>query len=246
MAAFTSTSRLAQDGRRPLADAMVRLAGTPDDASTVDEQLVTIARLVADRVAAVSYASVTALRNEKYTTVAASSDLARAVDEAQYATGAGPCVDAMDDDTPVTVPDIEATMAWPDFRSRAHELGLRASVSIPLFGGRGATIAVLNLFGHDPVAIAPLIVGVWSVYDPARPMPGDVAGLPPLDPGAAELIEGFAEALAVRATIQLAIGVVMTRRRCTAADGYAILRTLAAAAGATLVAVATALVAQNA
>ena len=234
------------DGRRPLADAMVRLAGTPDDASTVDDQLVAIARLAADRVAVVSYASITTMRDEKYTTVAASSELARAIDETQYAAGAGPCLDAMDDGAPVTVPDIAATMAWPGFRSQAYELGLCASASLPLFSGRGATIAVLNLFGHDPVAIAPLIVGVWSVYDPARPMPGDVAGLPPLDPGAAELIEGFAEALAVRATIQLAIGVVMTSRRCTAADGYAILRTLAAAAGATLVAVATALVAQNA
>ena len=52
-----------------LARSLITLAGIPDDASTVDEQLVVIAQLAADRVAAVDYASVTAVREDAYTTV---------------------------------------------------------------------------------------------------------------------------------------------------------------------------------
>jgi hypothetical protein len=197
-------------------------------------------------VAVVAYASITAMRGERYTTVAASSALARAVDETQYGGGAGPCMQALDDATPVSVPDIAATMSWPGFRDKAGQLGLRASVSLPLFGGSGATLAVLNLYGYDQVAMAPLIVGVWAVYDPDRPMPDGTAGVPAPDPGAAELIEGFAEALAVRASIQLALGVIMTGRRCPAADAYVALRLRAAAAGTDLAAAAAALITQSA
>jgi hypothetical protein len=73
----------------PLAGSIVALAGMPDDVSIIDDQLVLITRLAADRVAAVDYASVTATREGAHTTVAASSELALAVDEAQYADEAG-------------------------------------------------------------------------------------------------------------------------------------------------------------
>src|SRR3954452_20519851 len=89
-----------------LARSLITLAGMPDDASTVDEQLVLIAKLAADRVAAVDYASVTAVREDAYTTVAASSELAVAVDEVQYAEQAGPCLEPLHTGTPAPVPDI--------------------------------------------------------------------------------------------------------------------------------------------
>ena len=71
--------------RGPLAEALVQLAGTPDDMPTIDAQLKKLAQLAPDQVACVDYASVTALRDDTYVTVAANSDLALAVDQAQYA-----------------------------------------------------------------------------------------------------------------------------------------------------------------
>jgi hypothetical protein len=54
---------------------------------------------------------------------------------------------------PVGVDDIDTTMAWPGFRQAAARMGLHASLSVPPFAGSGATIAVLNLYGHDPVTL---------------------------------------------------------------------------------------------
>lgn len=227
---------------RPLADSLITLADTPDDASGIDTHLERIVQLAADRVAAVAYASVTALRGEEFTTVAASSDLALAVDEAQYADGTGPCLDALDRGEPVTVPRIATTMRWPGFVAAASRMGLDASVSIPLFTGSGAAVAVLNLYGHDERTMAPLIVAVWSVYDPAKEMPSDSHTLPPLDPGGEELVEGFAEALTVRATIQLALDVITARHRYGAHDAYLLLRARAAASGLSLTQYATAVI----
>jgi hypothetical protein len=226
----------------PLAQSLIALAGIPDDASTVDEQLVLIAQLAADRIAAVDYASVTAVRQDAYTTVAASSELAVAVDKAQYAEQAGPCLEPLHTATPAPIPDIAATMAWPGFRDQAVKLGLRASVSVPLFAGSGEPVAVLNLYGHDGAAMAPLTESVWDVYKPNPPAGGGaVAGL---EPGAAELLAGLAEAFAVRATIQQAVGVIMARQGVGALDAYLSLRARAAETGSSLTTTAAELIQQ--
>jgi hypothetical protein len=231
--------------RGALADALVALAETPDDVPGIDAQLARIARLAADRVAGVDYASITALRGEEYITVAASSQLALAVDNAQYADESGPCLQSLGTAAPVTVPEIATTMRWPGFHQAAAELGLHASVSIPLAAGSGAIIAVLNLYGRDEAAMAPLIVGVWAVYDPSRPLPDDADDLPSPDPGGEELLTGCAEALTVRSTIQLAIGIVMSSNQLTAGDAYVQLRLAAADAGTSLLAAANTMIRQG-
>ncbi|MDT4987724.1 MAG: hypothetical protein QOI74_1818 [Micromonosporaceae bacterium] len=224
----------------PLAQSLIALAGTADDASDIDTRLVVIARLAADTVPAVTYASVTAYRDNAYTTVAATSDLAIAVDKAQYDEQDGPCLDALDHDKLVAVPDLAMTMAWPGFRQAAFGMGLRSSLSIPLFAGRGVSIAALNLYSHDAAAMAALTDRVRAVYSADRVAATD-PGTEPSDPGTGELTGGLAAAFAVRRLIQLAIGAVMVRDGCSADDGYLTLRVEAAETGTCLTDVAVTL-----
>jgi ANTAR domain-containing protein/GAF domain-containing protein len=222
-----------------LAGTLVALASTADDASIVDVQLEQIVRLAADTLAAVDYASITASRGQGYTTVAASSDLAQAVDQAQYADDAGPCLHSLESAAPVGVPDIAATMSWPGFHRAAHKLGLHASLSIPLFAGRGAPIAVLNLYGRDTAGMAPLIAGVRNLYTGQPPPPDHRRNS--MDSGAQQLLAGLGQAFTVRDTIQRAFGVLMARDHCSAAEAYWHLRLRAAETGTSLADTATAL-----
>jgi len=224
----------------PLTACLTALAGTPDDASWIASQLVTIAQLSADLIAPVAYASVTAYRDDAVTTVATSSEIALAVDQAQYDSQAGPCLDALDTASPIAVPNVAATMLWPGFRDSAYRLGIRASLSIPLFAGRGTAVAALNLYGRDPNSLAPLTAAVWAAYDPHRPgtSPPDHG----LDHGGEALVAGLAAAFTVRARIQQAIGVVMAARHRTPDAAYLILRLRAAETGATLTDTATAII----
>jgi hypothetical protein len=218
-------------GRGPLAIGLITLAGTPDHASTVNSQLTAIARTAADRVGAVSYASITALRGKAHVTVAVSDELIQAVDDAQYADNAGPCVDALNDDAPVGVPDIAATIQWPRFHEEAPRLGLHASLSLPLYAGRGEPIAVLNLYGHDGAAMAPLIAQICAVQGyPVEDTAGveDTSGF---DEGGRDLVAGYAEALSVRATIRLALEVIRRGNRCSTEDAYVSLCLRAGEAG---------------
>jgi hypothetical protein len=221
----------------PLTACLTALAGTPDDASWITCQLVTIAQLSADLITPVAYASVTAYRDDAVTTVATSSEIALAVDQAQYADQAGPCLDALDDASPVAVPDIAATMQWPGFRDSAYRLGISASLSIPLFAGRGTAIAALNLYGRDPNSLAPLTAAVWAAYDLQGS--GASAGGHGLDDGGEGLVAGLAGAFAVRARIQQAIGAVMAATHKTADAAYLLLRLRAAETGASLTDTAT-------
>ena len=225
-----------------MAATLVALAMTPDDAVDLDAQLNKLVQMVVDRIAAVEYASVTAARHGAYTTVATTSELATTVDQAQYEDQAGPCLRSLEEKTPVGVRDIDMTIRWPGFRQAALSLGLHASVSIPLFGGSGETIAVLNLYGRNAAAMAPLIAGVPAIFDPDLPLPADRDDLQPLDAGGEELLTGFAEALAARSTIQLALGIIMSHTGTPAKDAYIELRLRAADAGVTLLTAAEAVI----
>ena len=225
-----------------LATAMITLAGTPEHSSSVAGQLVSIARLTAERVSAARYASITALRGRTYTTVAVSDELIRAVDDAQYADNAGPCLHALDTDAPVGVPDIDTTLQWPGFHEAAPRMGLHASVSVPLYAGRGEAIATLNVYSHDRVAMAPLIAGICSVHGQTHGETSDETLQSQLDEGARELVTGYAEALSVRATVQLAIELIRADNRCSADDAYLTLCIRAVDAGTDLAEAATALI----
>ena len=219
-----------------LVETLSALAGTPDDAFGIDELLIVIARLAADVVEPVSYASITANRAGAPTTVAASSQLAYDVDLAQYADRAGPCLDALADGKPVEVPDVAAVMAWPGFRDAAWRLGLRASVSIPLFAGSGSPIAALNLYAHDPDPMTDLTRRVWALYDTGFNHGHD---LPTVQEGSRQLLAGIAAAFEVRDLIQQALGAIMARHQVATDTAYLMLQVRAAERGATLPATAT-------
>jgi anti-anti-sigma factor len=169
--------------------------------------------------------------------LAASSDLARAVDDAQHADQAGPCVQAARTGEPVGVPEIAATMAWPGFYRQATALGLRASVSVPLFAGGGVPVGVLNLYGREPSALSGLMAGVRAVFA-AEQIPANVIDAND-DGGARQLLVGLGLALQVRATIQRALGVLMAWDGSGAAQARSMLRERADARGVSLSATAT-------
>jgi hypothetical protein len=233
---FTSPPRPDRPGRG-LANDLIALAGTPDDESSVPALLQSITQFAADLLPPVSYASMTVHDKQSYTTVAMSSAVALAVDEAQYADKAGPCLDALQTSEPTTFPRVDASMNWPRFRAAAHQLGLRASLSIPLFAGRGVSIAALNLYGHDTATMAPLSTAVLATFknsteDNPEPLLED------LGPGPLQLVDGLIGALGVRATIQRALGVIMAVEHTDDDFAYAILRSRAAATALSLTAAA--------
>lgn len=90
-------------------------------------------------------ASMTVLRQGQPATVAASDPAAVDLDETQYRTGAGPCIEAVTSGRPVQVLDTRAETRWKGFGEATAQRGYRSVLSIPL-PARAPNPAGLNLY----------------------------------------------------------------------------------------------------
>lgn len=145
--------------------AMSELVGTPDDemvevfasisglvyaGSSTQDVYRALVRAAPALVPGVDRASLVMWRHEQFVTVAATDEVARAVDEAEVRLGEGPCVDAILDETLYLAPDLAASAAWP----RLRQFVLSRT---PVRGGAGVRILVgeekvgaLNLWSDRP------------------------------------------------------------------------------------------------
>jgi hypothetical protein len=214
-------------------DVLVALAGSTDDSPAIDPYLRLLVELVPSTVGPVDYASVTVHRDGHYATVARSDELAQAIDSAQYADDEGPCLEALDTRTAVGVADTAAADGWPRFREKAFSVGVYASLSVPLFTGAGTVVAALNLYAHDPTAMAGLIARVVDLYH-GRDRPSRNLERTPLDEGSAQFVDALSAALRVYDDIQHALGLLIGRDQVSAAVAYLCLCEAAAKEGLSL------------
>lgn len=78
-----------------------------------DSALQVLSEVAVARVPGAEYAGVTAGRNGKMSTVAATGDLVRRTDAIQYELGSGPCVDAILENTTFNAADLRSDGRWP-------------------------------------------------------------------------------------------------------------------------------------
>lgn len=85
---------------------------------------------VATRVVGGDHASVTSIRSGRFTTIASTSHLPEMADKIQYATGQGPCLDAIRRHDTFLVNDLESDPRWPEFgAAAAAELGVKSMLA---------------------------------------------------------------------------------------------------------------------
>jgi GAF domain-containing protein len=196
-----------------------------EDASLLD-LLEQVLALTAEAVTSCAAVSVTVVDDDGgYTTAAASSDDARAIDAAQYELLEGPCIDALRSGEVHRVGDLAAEERWPAFRERARSLGYRTVLAVPLRAGADV-VGALNVFADGPDGLTDRDVA----------LAGRIAA-----PAAATLANGRAygrvsrlaaqleQAMASRAAIEQAKGILMAQQRCSAEEAFAILRRLSQA-----------------
>ena len=96
------------------------------------------------------HASLLVRQNDRYVTVGASDQLAQRIDDLERRSGDGPCIDAIEEETPQIEPDLTTPSQWPKLAA-----GLLAET--PVRGAMGFRIlvdkrkgAALNLFSDTP------------------------------------------------------------------------------------------------
>lgn len=148
-------------------------------------------------------------------TPAASSQVAYDSDMAQYATGQGPCLGAIEHERTIVIDDLETDERWPDYRARALELGVRSMLSFQLFVTNDS-LGALDMYSHKPHA-----------FDRSARLIGQVFAAQASAAMKAALVEaGHETAIHSRDVIGQAKGIVMVHNRVTADLAFSFLKQL--------------------
>jgi hypothetical protein len=157
--------------------------------------------------------------NGGFVTVAASADIARRVDDVQYALGDGPCLLALDG--MVVAIDAETfRLRWSEFATRVvADTPVRSVLSQPLSPmSPSAALGSLNLYSDRPEGFVPAAVTAAAEVAAA-------CALALVALTARGRADHLLVALENSRQIGAAVGIVMARSRCTYEQGFATLRT---------------------
>ena len=117
-----------------------------------DESLESSLRRVADTALNVinrcDAASVTLAEDGTISTWVSTDEAAEEIDEHQYRSDEGPCLDAIRTGEANFVDSLTSDQRWPSFRPRAVAEGMTAVYSLPLKVG-GETVGALNLYSRS-------------------------------------------------------------------------------------------------
>ncbi|MGW3887772.1 ANTAR domain-containing protein [Micromonospora chokoriensis] len=201
------------------AEALAELGRVRLDEATLDDTLRHVAELAKRSITGAREVSVTLVRGEAGWTAASTGDLARELDEWQYAQHRGPCLDASASGDTISVPDLVAEQRWPEWAAVARAAGAGSSLSIGLpiqrsvVGGLNVYGGAANAFGPSSIAAAEDFATYAAVALANAQLYED----------AATLAEQMREAMRNRAVIEQAKGIVMGDRRCSPEEAFALL-----------------------
>jgi GAF domain-containing protein len=168
------------------------------------------------------FCGITLRRDRHPVTVASSDARAARVDEIQYGHDQGPCLTSMRDGVVVLIEDLVEDVRWGAYRVPALTHGVRSSLSLPL-GGDSGMIGALNIYASEPRVFGPTeqLAAARFAAEASRAL-----ALAVRLTERTEMSEHLQSALASRAVIDQALGVVMGQQRCTADEAFATLRTI--------------------
>jgi GAF domain-containing protein len=190
--------------------------------TNLDGVLNHLSRLARRTIPGAAEVSVTLSRGKGAYTAAFTGDLALALDETQYQQGHGPCLDALASGDTMLIENVDTETRWPGYIPQAAAAGCHSSMSVGL-PVHGSVAGALNIYATEPqafdddaVALAQTFAGYAAVA---------LANAHLYDTQAA-LAYQMQTAMASRAVIEQAKGIIMGDRRCTAEQAFQILTKL--------------------
>jgi GAF domain-containing protein len=186
---------------------------------SVDEVMETVVSVAVSAGPAIRDASVSlrARTTGHFATISATSPDVKAVDEVQYRSRLGPCVQAID--LGVEVRSGLPNPNWPDFSAAAQRVALRSVWSLPLPVGE-EVIGALNLYSSDAEPWEPRSETMDLLARQAAALLSNALALSRSE----QLNATLRQALETRTVIGQAQGVLMGRQRITADEAFDILR----------------------
>jgi hypothetical protein len=196
------------------------LGGVVTDEQQLELYLQRVVDALQARLPRCDAAGVTVIVAGRARTAAYTDESTLLVDQVQYELGDGPCLDAYRRQAVNNVDVAEVRSRWPEFAARAAHVGLRSVLAVPLAGSSGPQGA-LNLYSRELDAFSDLAEDLVGFVGQRL---GDVLDAALRLLGAERLVAQLEEAMASRATIEQAKGVLMALHRLDPETAFALLR----------------------
>lgn len=207
--AVSSTGHRAEPG---VARQLSELARELQADLTAEALLNHIAKAAVTEVPGAQYAGITQVTGKEFITTAASGELVERLDQLQYQTGEGPCLNAARHHQTVRCDDMRAETRWPRFARQAAGLGVLSALSFQLFV-QGDSFGALNLYAVNPAA-----------FDQDSESTGILlASHAALAMAAARTQAGLLTALDSREMIGAAKGILIERYKITGVQAFGLL-----------------------
>lgn len=183
---------------------------------SLDSVMTAIAEVGKRLLPAAADVSVTLLRGGTAETIATTGPLALAMDERQYAKGAGPCLTAAKTEELVYLEDAPTAEDYPEFAESAREHGVGSSLSVPVKLPEPIR-AGLNLYSRHKASFTETDVELARTL--AAYAAVALANIH-LFESQKRVAEHLERALESRGVIDQAKGILMAERRCTADEAF--------------------------
>jgi len=203
-----------------MASAYGQLLGLLVESPNIDAILEKAVDLAGQVVTPAAACGVTVRRDGRPFSAATSNQLAAQVDQLQYETDEGPCLDALRSGAVVQVNELSQDDRWDRYRAPAVAHGVVSSLSLPLVVD-GESLGALNLYSTAPAAFTGPQRGHAEAFA-AQCAAALTVSLRQMRQ--AQVHSQLAEAMVSSSVIDQAIGILMGQQRCNAATAFDLLR----------------------
>ena len=115
---------------------------------SIDDVLTRVADLAVEAVPPARFAGITMMVDGRVTTQTFTDPTCPEIDQAQYESGRGPCLEAFRTGSVIVVDSLERDDRWPEFAVAAIAHEVRSTLSLPLLSGE-SSVGALNFYAAE-------------------------------------------------------------------------------------------------
>ena len=166
-------------------------------------------------------ATATIRDNDTPTTIATTDQSLVALDDAQYASGEGPCVDTLEPTGAVIWTESNPNPRWNSFQAAAAQAGVAMSLSLHVLADEAEELAAsLTFYTHAPRQLEPRQLDAAQRF--AAQLAAALHGAQAHN-ATSRHAANLTNAMHTRATIEQAKGILISERRLTPDQAFALL-----------------------
>jgi GAF domain-containing protein len=203
----------------PLDESLAALSRFFVGDGTLEQTLLRVSELTIEAIPAADLVGLTMIVEGRKRTAVFTDEMAPEIDQAQYDTGEGPCLDAFAQQMIFRVESTREDGPWPAFRKAAAAHGIGSTLSLPMVIDKHG-VGAMNLYsrrergfvpeddaiGEQFASQAAIVLANAHAYWDAR-----------------ELSERLGEAMRSRAVIEQAKGMLMAAQQCNEDEAFQLL-----------------------